>query len=159
MPGGDEIADELNELARSGRFDLVVATRDWHPPDHGSFAERGGPWPAHCVQGTEGAELHPALDRVHVEVILDKGQDPATDGYSAFERPELGDLLRERGVDSVYLAGLATNICVRGTALDALAHGFDVTVDTRASRGVEAEGVVPVAEAIEELARAGAKVV
>jgi nicotinamidase/pyrazinamidase len=159
VPGGDEIGDEINELARSGRFDLVVATRDWHPPDHGSFAERGGPWPAHCVRGTEGAELHPALDRARVDVVLDKGQDPATEGYSAFERPVLGELLRERGVDAVYLAGLATNICVRGTALDALEQGFDVTVDTRASRGVEAEGVVPVAEAIEELERAGAKVI
>ena len=63
---GDAIAGRLNELAASGEFDLVVATRDWHPPDHGSFAEHGGPWPVHCVAGTEGAELHPALNRAHV---------------------------------------------------------------------------------------------
>lgn len=158
VPEGDEIAGRLNELAGSDGFDLVVATRDWHPPDHSSFADQGGPWPVHCVQGTEGAELHPALDRERVDVVLDKGQDRDTPGYSAFERPDLGRLLAERGIDSVYLAGLATNICVRGTALDALAEGYAVTVDTQASRGVDAEGVVPTAEAVSELGRAGATV-
>lgn len=158
VPGGDEIAGRLNELAGSDRFELVVATRDWHPPDHSSFAAQGGPWPVHCVQGTEGAELHSDLDRERVDVVLDKGQDRETEGYSAFERPDLGHLLRDRGVDYVYLAGLATNICVRGTALDALAGGFGVTVDTRASRGVDAEGVVPTAEAVSELSQAGATV-
>lgn len=158
VPEGDEIAGRLNELAGSDGFDLVVATRDWHPPDHSSFADQGGPWPVHCVQGTEGAELHPALDRERVDVVLDKGQDRDTPGYSALERPDLGRLLAERGIDSVYLAGLATNICVRGTALDALAEGYAVTVDTQASRGVDAEGVVPTAEAVSELGRAGATV-
>ena len=158
VPEGDQIADSLNELAASDRFDLVVATRDWHPPDHSSFVDQGGPWPVHCVQGTEGAELHPALDRDRVDVVLEKGQDRNTDGYSAFERPYLSRLLAERGIDSVYLAGLATNICVRGTALDALAEGYKVTVDTKASRGVDAEGVLPTAEAVSELARAGATV-
>lgn len=158
VPEGDEIAGRLNELAGSEGFDLVVATRDWHPPDHSSFADQGGPWPVHCVQGTEGAELHPALDRERVDVVLDKGQDRDTPGYSALERPDLGRLLAERGIDSVYLAGLATNICVRGTALDALAEGYAVTVDTQASRGVDAEGVVPTAEAVSELGRAGATV-
>lgn len=157
VPGGDEITDRLNELAGSNRFDLVVATRDWHPPDHGSFAEQGGPWPAHCVQGTEGAELHAGLDRARIDVVLDKGQDPDTDGYSAFERPELGRLLRERGIDSVYVAGLATNICVHGTALGALAEGYPVTVDTHASRGVELEEG-DVERAIEELRGAGARI-
>ncbi len=158
VPEGDEIAGRLNELAGSDGFELVVATRDWHPPDHSSFAEQGGPWPVHCVQGTEGAELHPALEREHVDVVLDKGQDRETEGYSAFERPDLGRLLSERGIDSVYLAGLATNICVRGTALDALAEGYSVTVDTGASRGVDAEGIVPTAEAVSELSQAGATV-
>lgn len=158
VPEGDEIAGRLNELAGSDGFDLVVATRDWHPPEHSSFADQGGPWPVHCVQGTEGAELHPALDRERVDVVLDKGQDRETPGYSAFERPDLGRLLGEGGIDSVYLAGLATNICVRGTALDALAEGYAVTVDTQASRGVDAEGVVPTAEAVSELGRAGATV-
>jgi nicotinamidase/pyrazinamidase len=111
------------------------------------------------VQGTEGAELHPTLDRERVDVVLDKGQDRDTEGYSAFERPDLSRLLTERGIDSVYMAGLATNICVRGTALDALAEGYAVTVDTEASRGVDAEGVVPTAEAVSELSQAGATIV
>ena len=75
---GDEIAPRINRLAASGDFDLVVATRDWHPPDHGSFTDQGGTWPVHCVAGTPGAELHPALDTAHVDVIIDKGQDPQT---------------------------------------------------------------------------------
>jgi nicotinamidase/pyrazinamidase len=137
VPEGDEIAAHINQLAASGRFDLVVATRDWHPPDHGSFAARGGPWPVHCVQGTEGAELHPDLERAHVHVVLDKGQDPGTEGYSAFERPELGELLRERGIDAVTVVGLATDYCVRNTALDALRLGLRVTVPAHAVRGVD----------------------
>src|SRR5215208_3147813 len=68
VPEGDEIAEHVNRLAAVPRFDLVVATRDWHPPDHGSFTERGGPWPLHCVQDTEGAELYPALDRARVDI-------------------------------------------------------------------------------------------
>ena len=110
------------------------------------------------MRGTEGAELHPGLDRERVDVVLDKGQDRETEGYSAFERPDLGRLLREHGIDSVYLAGLATNICVRGTALGALAEGNAVTVDTGASRGVDAEGVLSTAEAVSELREAGATV-
>lgn len=156
VPGGDEIAARLNELAASDRFDFVVATRDWHPPDHCSFVDQGGPWPVHCVQGTEGAELHPALDAECVDVVFDSGQEVDLEGYSAFERPELGRLLRERSVDAVYLAGLATNICVRGTAMGALEEGFGVTVDTRASRGIDAEGVVSTTDAVDELDRAGA---
>ena len=157
VPGGDAIAERLNELAASDRFDLVVATRDWHPEDHGSFEPQGGPWPIHCVQGTAGAELHPALDRSHVDVVIDKGHNRDTDGYSAFERPELGELLRERRIDRVTIAGLATNICVRGTALDALRAGLDVTVDLEGSRGVDVEPG-DVDRAVEELRAAGATV-
>jgi nicotinamidase-related amidase len=136
---GDEIADRVNELAADPRFDLVIATRDWHPPGHGSFAEQGGPWPPHCVQDTEGAELHPALDRSRIDVVLDKGQDPGTDGYSGFEDTGLEELLRERRIDKVTIVGLATDYCVKNTALDALRAGFDVTVDPAGVRGVEVE--------------------
>jgi nicotinamidase-related amidase len=139
VPGGDAIAGRLNELARSEAFDLVVATRDWHPPDHGSFAERGGPWPVHCVQGTPGAELNPALDASRLDVIVDKGQDPETEGYSGFDGTDLAELLRERGIDRVTVAGLATDYCVKNTALEALQEGFTVIVDTSAVRGVEVE--------------------
>jgi len=139
VPGGDAIAPRLNALAESGDFDLVVATRDWHPPDHGSFAAQGGPWPPHCVAGTAGAELHPALRTAAIDVIVDKGQDPATEGYSGFEGTPLAELLRERGVQEVTVVGLATDYCVKNTALDALRQGFRVTVDSSAVRGVEVQ--------------------
>jgi nicotinamidase-related amidase len=76
VPHGDEIAEKLNELAASDRFDLVVATRDWHPPEHSSFAAQGGPWPPHCVASTEGAELHLGLDAALVDIVVDKGTGP-----------------------------------------------------------------------------------
>ena len=155
VPEGDSIANRLNELAVDRRFDLVVATRDWHPPDHGSFAEQGGPWPVHCVQGTEGAELHPAFNRAPVDVVIDKGQDPGTEGYSGFEGTDLGTLLRDRGIDRVTVVGLATDYCVKNTALDALKEGFEVVVDTSAVRGVDEDDS---ARAIDELRDAGAEI-
>jgi nicotinamidase/pyrazinamidase len=139
VAGGDAIAGRINELVRSGDYDLVVATRDWHPPDHGSFTEQGGIWPVHCVQDTPGAELHPELDTGAVDIVVDKGQDPGTDGYSGFDGTDLADLLRERDVDQVTVVGLATDYCVKHTALEALQAGFAVTVDTTAVRGVDAE--------------------
>jgi nicotinamidase/pyrazinamidase len=155
VPDGDAIAERLNALAASGEFDLVVATRDWHPPEHGSFAAQGGPWPAHCVAGTPGAELHPALDAERVDEIVDKGQDPGTEGYSGFEGTALEALLREHDVDRVTVAGLATDYCVKNTALDALRAGFHVTVDTTASRGVDVQPGDS-ERALEELREAGA---
>ena len=152
---GDEIAGRINRLAASGDFDLVVATRDWHPPDHGSFTEQGGTWPVHCVAGTPGAELHDALDRSRVEVVVDKGQDPALPGYSGFEQTALEDLLRERRVDELTVVGLATDYCVKNTALDALDKGFRVTVDPDAVRGVDVEPG-DADRALEELREAGA---
>ncbi len=136
---GDAIARRVNELAASGNYELVVATRDWHPPDHGSFADQGGPWPPHCVRDSEGAQLHPALDRARVDIVIDKGQDPGTEGYSGFESTELDRILHERGIDEVTIVGLATDYCVKNTALDALRKGFDVTVDRDGVRGVEVE--------------------
>ena len=134
---GDAIAARINALAASGDYDLVVATRDWHPADHGSFAQQGGPWPVHCVQGTPGAELHPELDRSLLDAIVDKGQDAGSDGYSGFDGTGLGELLRSRGITELTIAGLATDYCVKNTALDALREGFQVTVDTDAVRGVD----------------------
>jgi nicotinamidase/pyrazinamidase len=155
--GGDRIAARLNELAADPRFDLVVATRDWHPADHGSFEEQGGSWPVHCVQGTEGAELHPSLARERVDVVIDKGTDRATEGYSGFEGTGLSDLLRERGIDSVTVVGLATDYCVKNTAFDALREGFDVTVDSEGVRGVDvSEGDSE--RSLEDLSAAGATV-
>ena len=144
---GDEVAVPINAI--SDRFDFVVATRDWHPPDHGSFVgvevdpaqweglDPPGIWPPHCVQGTPGAELHPALDRSRIDVVVDKAQDPNTQGYSAFHGGDLAEVLRERGVDHVYIAGLATDYCVKNSVLDAVREGFDVTVVEDAIRGIE----------------------
>jgi len=157
VPQGDEIAARINELAESGHFDLVLATRDWHPSDHGSFKEQGGPWPVHCVQETAGAELHAALDRSRIDVIVDKGQDPKTEGYSGFEGTELAKLLRGRGVDEVTVVGLATDYCVKNTALDALREGLRVTVDSSAVRGVNVEPGDD-ERALDELRAAGASV-
>jgi len=154
---GDEIAERINELAASGRFDLVVATRDWHPSEHGSFAEQGGPWPVHCVQDTHGAELHAALDRSRIDQIVDKGQNAGTEGYSGFDETPLADLLRERGVDSVTIVGLATDYCVKNTALDALREGLRVTVDSSAVRGVDVNPGDS-ERALDELRAAGAEV-
>jgi nicotinamidase/pyrazinamidase len=151
---GDVIAARISALAGSGDYDLVVATRDWHPPDHGSFVAQGGPWPEHCVQGTPGAELHPDLDRALVDVVVDKGQDPGTEGYSGFEATGLADLLRERGIDRVTVVGLATDYCVKNTALDALREGFGVTVDSSAARPVDVE-VGDGERALEEVRTAG----
>ena len=152
VPHGDEIADRLNELAASDRFDLVVATRDWHPPEHSSFAAQGGPWPPHCVAGTEGAELSRGLDAALVDVVVDKGTDPATEGYSGFDGTDLATLLRNRGIDRITVAGLATDYCVRATALDALRAGFAVTVDDGASRGIDS---LASAQALDQVRAAG----
>jgi nicotinamidase/pyrazinamidase len=157
VPEGDEIASRVNELAADPRFELVIATRDWHPGDHGSFQEQGGIWPIHCVQGSEGAELHPALDVSQVDVVLDKGQDPGTDGYSGFDGTQLEQLLRERGVDKLTVVGLATDYCVKHTGLDARAAGFDVVVDRAGVRGVEVEPGDS-ERALDELRQAGATV-
>jgi len=165
---GDEIAPAINAIA--DRFDLVVATRDWHPPDHGSFEgveidpgkwkgiDPAGIWPVHCVAGTEGAQLHPALDQSKLDVIVDKAQDRYTQGYSAFHGGDLAGVLRERGVDHVYIAGLATDYCVKNTVLDAVREGFAVTVVEDAVRGIDVKPGDS-ARAIEEMKAAGADVV
>ena len=157
MAHGDEIAGHVNELARSGRFDLVIATRDWHPEDHSSFEAHGGPWPVHCVQGKSGAELHPALDRAPIDLVVDKGQTAGSEGYSAFEDTNLETVLRERGIDKVTIVGLATDYCVRASALDALSAKFDVTVDPAGVRGVNVNPEDS-SRALDEIRAAGATV-
>ena len=139
VPHGDEIAARVNGLIDSGGFDLVVATRDWHPPNHNSFVEQGGPWPPHCVQGSEGAELHPAIDRAKIDHVVDAGFEPGLEGYSGFESTNLAELLREHDIDAVTVVGLATDYCVRATALDALGEGLEVTVDSAGVRGIDVE--------------------
>jgi nicotinamidase/pyrazinamidase len=133
---GDSVVEPINRLMTESAF--VVATRDWHPPDHGSFASEGGPWPEHCVQGTFGAELRSDLALDRLDAIVDKGQARELEGYSGFEGTGLEQLLREHGVDRVHVAGLALDYCVRATALDARRLGFDVVVHRDGTRAVEA---------------------
>jgi nicotinamidase/pyrazinamidase len=157
VPDGDAIAGRVSELIDSGDFDLVVATRDWHPPDHGSFEAQGGPWPPHCVQGTHGAELHPSLDRSKIDAVVDAGYEPWLEGYSGFEETDLAKVLREHDVDEVTIVGLATDYCVLQTSLDALREGFRVTVDRAGIRGIDVdEGDSE--RALEQLRSAGATV-
>jgi nicotinamidase/pyrazinamidase len=162
---GDLIAEPINTLA--SHFDLVIATRDWHPPDHGSFEgvkidpanwegqDPPGIWPVHCVAGTDGAQLHPSLETARVSVVVDKGQSPNDQGYSGFQNTNLGELLRERGVRRLYVTGLATDYCVKNTVLDALGEGFEVTVVTDAIRGVDVKERDS-ERAVEEMKAAGA---
>jgi nicotinamidase/pyrazinamidase len=155
VPEGDEIAEPVQKLAK--RFDTVVATRDWHPPDHASFETEGGPWPVHCVRGTHGAELNPAMDEVELDAMVDVGREREDEGYSGFENSDLARILRDRDVDRVYVCGLATDYCVRASAIDACREGFDTTVVEDAIRAVNVEPDDG-ERAIADMREAGAKV-
>lgn len=126
VPHGDSIFAPLNRVA--AQFDIVVASRDWHPADHVSFRARGGPWPPHCVAGSPGAEFHPALDQEPIRHVVSKGTDAGTEAYSAFSGTDLEAWLRRRGVSRLFVGGLATDYCVRQSVLDARAAGFEVAV-------------------------------
>jgi nicotinamidase/pyrazinamidase len=155
VPNGDQIAEPVRRLAE--RFDLVVATRDWHPPDHASFRTQGGPWPVHCVRDTPGAQFHPAMAEISVDAVVDVGRGRDDEGYSGFEGSDLAQILRDREVDEVYVCGLATDYCVRASAIDAREEGFEVTVIEDAVRGVEVnEGDSE--RALQDMQDAGAKV-
>ena len=179
VPHGDEVVPVANKV--SPRFDLVVATQDWHPPDHGSFAaNRPGKkvgdvidlhglrqilWPVHCVQNTRGAEFAPGLDVSRVARVFRKGTDPTIDSYSGFfdnghrRSTGLADYLRERGVDQVFVMGIATDYCVKFTALDAVQRaGLKVTLIEDGCRGVNLNAG-DVEAAVDEMRRAGVKVV
>jgi len=119
------------------KFDLVVASRDWHPEDTVHFEK----WPAHCVKETEGAEFHPALKQEVIDQFLVKGTENKDDGYSAFEATNLNlaEFLKKKEVETLYIAGLTTDYCVKFTAIDAAKNGFDTRVIIDATRAVEAE--------------------
>src|SRR5690606_28729070 len=117
----------------------IVASRDWHPADHCSFGERGGPWPVHCVAGTPGARLHPGLRLPEGAWIVDKGADRNREQYSALDRTGLAERLRAAGVRRLWIGGLALDYCVRASVLDALQEGFEVRVIRDAARAVERE--------------------
>jgi nicotinamidase/pyrazinamidase len=132
VPQGDQVVPVINQLAP--RFATVVTTQDTHPADHSSFAEQGGPWPPHCVEGTPGWEFHPDL-RVDADFQVFKGRDRDLDGYTGWT-PELADFMVKRGVRRVVAVGLAIDYCVKATALDARAAGYAVVVLTDAVRAV-----------------------
>jgi nicotinamidase-related amidase len=144
MPGGslgveagERILDPIDDLA--SRFARVYATRDWHPADHSSFAQYGGPWPVHCVAGTHGAAFHPDLDLQKVDMVVEKGTDRETDGYSAFAATRLEADLRAHGIRRLFICGLATDYCVKASALDARAAGFEVVVIEDAAAAVNVD--------------------
>ncbi len=135
---GDEVIPVLNKFLSIDGL-LKIATRDWHPPSHCSFKAQGGQWPPHCVQNTPGAELHPDLKREAIDKVISKGTDPDRDAYSGFEVPELSEALREHKIRRLWIGGLATEYCVRATALDARNAGYEVFVIADAVRGIDVE--------------------
>ncbi|MEO8889222.1 MAG: isochorismatase family protein [Jatrophihabitantaceae bacterium] len=144
--GGTDVARAISARLAAGGYDHAVATRDHHidPGAHFSAApDFTDSWPVHCVVGTSGVELHPELDRTHLEAVFDKGEHAAA--YSGFEGDSdgvgLGDWLRARHVDTVEVLGIATDHCVRATALDAAAAGFTITVRLELTAGVAATTV------------------
>lgn len=180
VANGDAVIPVANRLAGSGRYDLVVATQDWHPADHASFAANhpgrkpgdrieldGLPqilWPVHCVQHSAGAAFAPGLRTDSITRVFQKGSDARIDSYSGFydnghrKSTGLGEFLRTRGVGHVHVLGLATDYCVKFTALDARQLGFETTVIADGCRAVNVnpgDGE----RAIQEMVAAGVKVI
>jgi len=160
VANGDEVLAPLNNLIKEflDRGEPVYKTRDWHPARTKHFAVYGGTWPVHCVQGTRGAEFHPDLSDDPRITIISKGIDESADGYSGFDGTNLGDLLRDEGVEEVWVGGLATDYCVKHTVLDAVKEGFEVKALADAMRAVNInpdDG----AKAVEEMRNAEAEIV
>jgi nicotinamidase/pyrazinamidase len=160
---GDRVVPVLNAyIDRFSRTGLpVYASRDWHPPVTKHFREFGGPWPPHCVENTEGAAFHAALQLPRTALVVTKGTDPEDHGYSAFEgKTPTGDnlaaSLRDEHVRHLYVGGLATDYGVRRSVLDARREGFDVVVLLDAIRGIDVQDG-DTARALDEMLRAGAR--
>ena len=154
---GDQVVPVFNRL--SPLFATVVATRDWHPANHCSFAPQGGPWPPHCVQSRPGAAYHPDLDLSRVVLHVVKADVPQVESFDNFAgRPNLAAALRARGVTRVFVGGLATDYCVLNTVLGALSHGFAAVAVRDAMRPVEVRAGDG-ERALGQMAAAGAVVV
>jgi nicotinamidase/pyrazinamidase len=175
VPRGDEVVPLINRLV--ARFENVVLTQDWHPRRHASFASSHPGkkpfetielaygtqvlWPDHCVQGTSGAAFHPDLNATKAQLLIRKGHHAGIDSYSAFLEADrktttgLAGYLRERGLGTLYVCGLATDFCVAWSALDARAAGFDTTVIEEACRAIDLDGSL--ARAWSDMAAAGVK--
>ncbi len=157
VPEGDRVVPVLNRwlAAAHERGVPVYASRDWHPPGHPSFREQGGPWPAHCLQDSAGAAYHPDLALPASAVPISKGVRFDRDQYSAFQDTGLAERLRADGVRRLWVGGLAEDVCVRASVLDALAAGFEVHLIGDATRPVDPEAG---ARARDEMRAAGAVV-
>ncbi len=139
---GDEVVPVLNDwMKKAAEAGVpVVASRDWHPPEHLSFEPQGGEWPVHCVQETAGAAFHPELNLPSDVLVVTKGDRTDRDQYSAFDATGLAAKLKRRGVERVWIGGLAEDVCVRATALDAAKAGFEAKVIGGATKPVTAQG-------------------
>lgn len=178
VPDGDQVVPVINRLMPL--FPLVVATQDWHPPDHQSFAanhpgcQQGQVievaampqvlWPVHCVHGTAGADFHPGLDVMRIQTVVRKGLQPEIDSYSGFfdnarrRATDLHPFLQTQGVQRVFVCGLATDYCVKHTCLDGRSLGYEVYLIEDACRGVNLSPG-DVQRAIDEMRREGVEVV
>lgn len=146
MPGGAlPVPNALEIIPRINNYinifkknkSIIVATRDWHPPNHISFKSRGGPWPPHCVRGTKGAEFHPNLVLPQDIIIVSKAYNEDSEAYSGFEGTNLDSILRSREVKRIFVCGVATDYCVKATALDAVKLGYQVFLLIDAVKGVD----------------------
>jgi nicotinamidase/pyrazinamidase len=160
VPGGDRVVPVINRI--SGCFATRVFTRDWHPVNHISFSREphlvDKSWPVHCVQNTWGAQFHSDLKIGQDDRIVNLGDDPEQENYSAFHETDLEEWLRRRGIRRIYIAGLATEYCVFNTALDGLGAGFQAAVFEDAIAGVE----VPAgsaAKAVQTLREKGVEII
>lgn len=179
VPQGDQVVPVINRLMQSGSFDVIVATQDWHPANHLSFASQHGKtpgelielngrpqvmWPDHCVENSSGAELVSNLESSRITQIFQKGQKREVDSYSGFfdndhqTETGLGEYLKNQQVSEVFVCGLATDYCVKYSALDALALGFKTSLIEDASRGVNLNDG-DVEKAVEEMKANGVLVV
>jgi nicotinamidase/pyrazinamidase len=138
VKNGDTVVPRLNKVIRVAEAAGVPIfyTRDWHPRNHMSFREQGGPWPPHCVQGTQGAEFHPGLQVPADAAVISKGNNPRREAYSGFQGTDLSRRLKALGVDEVFIGGLTTDYCVKESSLDALHDGFAVDVLTDCTKAV-----------------------
>ena len=170
VPNGDEIIELINQLQE--KFDLVVATQDWHPANHASFAanQPGGKefdiidlngedqvlWPVHCIQNSKGAEFHPNLETDKIENIIQKGTNPEIDSYSGFydnahlKSTGLSEYLKEKGADELYFCGLAGDFCVFYSVIDALQEGFSAFLIEDATRSLDGSEFVKAKNSIQE---------
>jgi len=136
---GDKVVPVLNKYIKkfADAGAVIVATRDWHPPNHRSFKKHGGIWPTHCVQGTDGAKFHPDLKLPEGTMVVSKAVAPDKEAYSGFNGTGLAEKLKKIGVKRVFVGGLATDYCVKSTVMDAVKSGFETFLLEDAVRGVD----------------------